>query len=570
MPKPFATVTAFALALATLPLNAADSPAKAIPGDAAVVLRFGAPDKTLDKVAALANQFNPQAGFAVAFAKASLGQLISNPAQTGVDKTKDWWVAVYPKPEGEPTLIFAVPASDMAAMKGALAKNLNTAEHDNWLLYSPSADAVASVKKTLGDEKSSLSGKIQKGANTTLQGGDLAVYVNLAQLKVTYKTQIEDAREEIEQGLDQLENFAVPIEGLDVGAIFKFYARLARGLFQGAEDSTSFAANLGISNDAITIEEVLMVGGKTETAKFFASQPTDALAAIGQLPNDQVAYAGFHGDMAGMAKIGMELYSNMIQDAGAKAKLAAAAKDLEKIQYGAYVGSMATGDAETGAIRATVMADLKSDADIKAISRKMYKSMTDFSLPGVTQKTTVEEDAEKYGDETADLITVTQEVDEQFDPFGIQSKLMEVMYGPDGMKTRVVYRDGSTVSTIGGGRKQLEEALAAADRKANPATPQAQLRAKLLPKANAVILFDLATTIKEIVKIVAESGVLPAEVPLDAEVLDDVKFDKSYIGFSVGTEKNGVRAKTIIPVKQMKNLFDIGMAFRRMVQPPQL
>lgn len=570
MPKTFATVTAFAIALATLPLNAADSPAKAIPGDAAVVVRFGAPNKTLDKVAALANQFNPQAGFAVAFAKASLGQLISNPQQTGVDKTKDWWVAVYPKAEGEPTLIFAVPATDIAAMKGALAKNLNTAEHDNWLLYSTNDDAIDSVKDTLGDEKSSLGGKIQKGASTTLDGGDLAVYVNLAQLKVTYKTQIEDAREEIEQGLDQLENFAVPVEGVNLGAVFKFYARLARGLFQGAEDSTAFAANLGISNEAITIEEVLMVGDSTETAKFFASQPTDALGDIGKLPNDQVAYAGFHGDMAGMARMGMELYANMIQDADAKAKLEAVSKDIDKIKYGAYVGSLAMGDAETGAFHGTIMAELKSDADIKAISRKMYKSMTDFSVPGVKQETTIEEDAEKYGDETADIITVTQEVDEQFDPFGIQSKMMQVIYGPDGMKTRVVYRDGATVSTVGGGRKRMEEALAAADRKANPATPQAALRAKLLPKANAVILFDLATTIKDIVKIVAESGVLPAEVPLDGEALDDIKFDKSYIGFSVGTEKNGVRAKTIVPVSQMKNIFDIGMAFRRMVQPPQL
>ncbi|MDA1015432.1 MAG: hypothetical protein O3A00_13395 [Planctomycetota bacterium] len=564
IPKALTAVTALAITLVSLPLQAADSPTKAIPGDASIVIRFSKPEATLDKVAVIAQKFHPGAGFAIAIAKAGLGALISNQDQAGVDKTKDWWVAVYPKAEGEPGVLFAVAGTDLAAMKAALPEGFTTAESENWLLYS---NDPALTKKVGG--QNGLATSIPKSAASVLNSGDLAAFVNLASLKTVYKTQIQDAREQVDQTLEQLENFAPPTQqGINMSGIFKMYGSMVGGVFQGLDDSTAFAISLGIEKDALTIEDVLNVSEGSATAKFFDTHKPSEIARLGKLPDGQIAYAGFHGDTQALAKFGMEFYKMMIEDPATKTKLDTAMKDMAAVQYGAYVMSMALGDLESGAIRGTVMAEVAKGTDLKTLSRKLYDSMSGISLPGVKQTITVEKDIEKYGDRTADVVTVDQQVDPQFDPLGIQKQMMQAFYGPDGMKSRVVYLDDAMVQTVGGGRASMEKALAELGKTPNPQSPQNALRAQLLPQANVVIMFDLATLVKDVAKLVLDAEVIP--IPIDGAPLGNLKFESSYIGISAGTETNGVRAKTVIPMKQIKNLFDLGMTMKGMAPGPQL
>ena len=46
-----------------------------------------------------------------------IGIPISNPVLGGVDRKRDWWVAVFPKAKGEPAVVFGIPATDVEAMK---------------------------------------------------------------------------------------------------------------------------------------------------------------------------------------------------------------------------------------------------------------------------------------------------------------------------------------------------------------------------------------------------------------------------------------------------------------------
>lgn len=564
IPKPFAAVTALAITLASLPLQAADTPIKAIPGNASIVIRFSKPEATLDKVAAIGQKFHPAAGFAIAIAKAGLGALISNQDQAGVDKTKDWWVAVYPKADGEPAILFAVAGTDLEAMKAAIPEGFTATESENWLLYSNDA---ALTKKVGG--QGGLASTIPKSAGSVLASGDLAAFVNLTSLKTVYKTQIQDARDQVDQMLQQLENFAPPNQqGINMAGIFKMYGSMVSGIFQGLDDSTAFAISLGVDKEALTIEEVLNVSEGSPTAKFFETHKPAKIARMGKLPDGQIAYAGFHGDTQSLMKFGLNFYKMMIDDAEAKAKLDTAMKEMAGVKYGAYVMSMALGDLESGAIRGTVMAEVAAGTDLKAISRKMYASMSGISLPGVKQTITVDKDVEKYGDKTADIVTVEQEVDPQFDPLGIQKQMMQAFYGQDGMKSRVVYLDDAMVQTIGGGRASMEKALAKLAKTPNAQSPQNAMRSQLMPQANMVIMLDLATLVKDIAKLVLDAEIIP--IPIDGAPLDNVKFDASFIGFSAGTETNGVRAKTVIPIKQIKNLFDLGMTFKDMAPGPQL
>ena len=114
----------------------------------------------------------------------------------------------------------------------------------------------------------------------------------------------------------------------------------------------------------------------------------------------------------------------------------------------------------------------------------------------------------------------------------------------------------------------MEKALAKLAKTPNAQSPQNAMRSQLMPQANMVIMLDLATLVKDIAKLVLDAEIIP--IPIDGAPLDNVKFDASFIGFSAGTETNGVRAKTVIPIKQIKNLFDLGMTFKDMAPGPQL
>jgi hypothetical protein len=58
-------------------------------------------------------------------------------------------------------------------------------------------------------------------------------------------------------------------------------------------------------------------------------------------------------------------------------------------------------------------------------------------------------------------------------------------------------------------------------------------------------------------------------VQIDAEQLDNLKFEKSFIGVSASADKNAVRVKTRVPVEQIQAFVSLGVFFQSLQQQNQ-
>jgi len=144
-----------------------------------------------------------------------------------------------------------------------------------------------------------------------------------------------------------------------------------------------------------------------------------------------------------------------------------------------------------------------------------------------------------------------QEIDPAQDPLGMQKKLMDILYGSDGLTTRTVYLKDMIVQTIGG-KAYTQKILKAVTQPAATADAHTQTTARkaLGEKANLIGLIDLPRLVLTIAKTAINSGQLPA-IPVDTKALTDIELKPSYIGFAVRSETNGLRIRTQIPVEQM-------------------
>jgi hypothetical protein len=181
--------------------------------------------------------------------------------------------------------------------------------------------------------------------------------------------------------------------------------------------------------------------------------------------------------------------------------------------------------------------------------------MQGVETQGIKQTYTVKKDAEKYGKNSADVTTVKTEMVDQDNPLMAQmmERMMSAMFGPDGMTTRQVYLKDKVVQTMGGGKQAMTDSLAALEKSSESSkSPFQQSRAKLGAKSNLVVLVDLTNTIAKIVDLVVQSQAVP--IPLDAEQVKNLQQKPSFFGISAGTEPQGLRVKTVVPVEQMQGI----------------
>jgi hypothetical protein len=187
--------------------------------------------------------------------------------------------------------------------------------------------------------------------------------------------------------------------------------------------------------------------------------------------------------------------------------------------------------------------------------RSVTAKMGAIEVPGLKQSTTVQADAETFGSQKADIVTVTQEFDENLDPTGMQKKMQAMMFGPEGMKSYLVYQTDKVVQSMGGGKDAMAAVLKKVDGTASAGG--ANHRKGLIPNPNVLVLLDLPGLAVQGLKMASAIPGLPIQI--DASQLDGLKFEKSYIGFSAAAEKNAVRVKTRLPVEQVQALMAVGL-----------
>lgn len=556
-------------------LPAAESPLAAIPDSTGVVIRLKQPNATTTKLADLVKQVAPPFGDMVQQNSAAIGVLISNPTMAGVDQERDWWVAVFVAADAEPGVVFAIPASDMDAMKAALGDGVAVTTHDDWVLYSEDRAAVAKIETHLKASGSSISSVIDAKSQAVFDRGEVAAFVNVKQLAETYQQQLEAADAEVDDFLGGIAEAVPETAGMNMEAVFKMYAQMAHGLLQGVRDARGFTLAVNFGPDDIGIEEFLTVASGSATDQFLSAHPTDELTLMTKLPAEELGYFAMHGGMEQVMKWSMELSTSMFGENNPEAaeKLQAHMNEFMKLEFGTIAGSFSLGNLQDGALRASTLVEVTPADKMRDLSLRSTELMTQMQFQGIKQTMTVLKDAEKFGDYSADMFTFKQEVDENLDPFGVQKKVNQAIYGPTGMKTRLIATDKLAIQAVGNDRQVMQKTLDALDRSdADAASAHEALLAtrKHLPaKGNLVGLIDLPRLAARIATLVAESGEVP--IPVSPEMIEGLQLKPTYLGFAVAAEPQSLRIKTSLPVSQLQEIYKIvGLVQQIMMQRPEL
>lgn len=532
-------------------LHAADNPVEALPADAAVVVRLAEPKATVQKAVNYVAKVNSQYAPFVQFASAGLGNIISNPSQTGVDSKRDWWIAMYTNGERPPIPLFAVPVTDADQFEAAVVMKASFIVYEDWVLFTRNENLAEKVRQRIAGEGKSITTVASQPSRSMFANADLAVFVNLTHIKQTYATQIEFAKQQVVEQLQQLEAFAPELEGIELGPIFEVYGELALKAFEFVEDSESGTVTFRFDEDLLIIEELYRVeADSTSDQRLQAHTPGDWSAA-GRLPVGQMMYGAVHVNVPKMINLATRFWKAMASGEDYEAFLKAMQK-LTSFEYGGYFGSFELGSSEDGAVQATIVTEVKGTGNIREIMVEVTESMN-MRLAGIEQEVDFKPGAETAAGESIDVLRVKQSVPESLDPLGVQNEMMRLFYGEDGMVSRMAYPAGASVQVIGNDPQGMNHSLSRwKSEDAQPGPGYQRIRSELPEKANVVILLDISRLAVSIMNLVVEQGQLP--VPFNKDTLKTLEFEPSYIGITGATEPQGIRFRAVIPAAQIKGL----------------
>jgi len=557
-------IAVFALISLPAAAMALDQPSEFFSQEVSVVIRLKNPTATFKKVEEFAAAIQEQFGQVIAERAKAMGLLISNPDLAGVDKEQDWWMGAFASENSEPTMLFVIPASDKGAMKEAIeAGGFQFIDHGKWGVYTTDAWTADNVKERIEGKNQALMAEADIALRDTFDSGDLSVFVNVKQLAETYDTRISDAKDQLQQSADT----APP--GAEMAV--KMYLEMAEPLFQSLEDATGAVLACSVDKQGVTLEGLGKVKAESKTAEFLKGAPAET-PLLARLP------AGAQGYFA-LSRVPKELMQMSVsmmqasqqalgQDEEAFAEVTKIMQRLQKLDYGGAASSWQIAhDGDNPGIRTVSVTEVSQPQQMKLISKELLAAQSELEFPGV--KTTYEytEDAESIGQQKVDTIEMTQEF-EQNQLFDME-KIYEVLFGEDGMLTRVVYTDTQAIQTLGGGKKSMEETLTRMEQ-SSPPQPGEEFEATrnmLSTNANLVVLADLPGSLARLARLVLNSDLVP--FPIDPDAFD-IPETTSYFGLSVATEEAGVRAKVYLPAVQAKNGYLFGMQVFQAFQNMQM
>lgn len=553
------------LVLVQNPLHAADKKVTdAIPADTSVVVRLKNPKATIDNVASFADMVQPGSGGMVRQNSPMIGVAISNPTLAGVDMSGDWYLLVFLEAdEPEPSIAFIIPATDTKEMKDGLGDGMHFVKHDKWGVYSEDEDTIAFIKDVISGKEEHLNPEDAdaKAAAALFEQGDLSVYVNLAQIVEEYKDQISQAKEQLQQLLENAPAATADVPGLKPQALAKAAGQLVERILAVLDESETFIATLSVSKQGIVLEDYLQFSKDGVADKFLKSSQSSAMPSLIALPGKQSMYFGVSCDFGAFAKWASEMVDMAYEgDDKTVKEIKTAIADIAKLKFGPVVSSIGIGEGAEGVLRGATVVEVSDPQKLRSISRKMSEITNNLKTPGVKQTIEHKADAEKYGSVSADVTTVKQEFEAAGEPGAeIAMRFVKLLYGSDGMTTRSAYLKDRVVSTIGGGKEEMAAALAGANGGSSKSASKGLLaaRAELAGKANLLAFVDLPNLIVGGLRVAAEGGVLP--IPIEKSALEGLAIEESYIGCSIGTEPGAIRIKTNIPTEQVKGLAKIGM-----------
>lgn len=529
------------------------SPLKAIPGDAAVVLRIKGFTGLLNKVAALADAVQPGSGATVRFGGAAVGGAINNPTLDGVDQDGEFFLALFTEKEKQPGMVFVVPSKDLAMMKEALGDSVSFVEVGSHGVYSTDEELINAVKEQIkSKETDSLADAIDAKSAAVMNRGDLSVFVNVPHLLEIYKDEFAQAQGAIEN-ISKTERPANAPPGMNWEAIMSLTQTFTGKLLKAVEDHEGITIALAFTDKDVVIEKYFKLDDQSESGKALKGGSGSEMALLNSLPADSVGYYSLQCNMNSIISELIDLSTTVIEDEKLKAGLQDFQKELGSFKFNGVAGAVnLNGTGTDGALRVASVVNVTDPQKLRSMIKKYAEMFKVLDVNNTKTEMTYKSDAEKIGtnsiDQSISKITISDDAPDAEK----QKKMMKYMYGEGPMTARMAYLKDKVVQTQGGGKPAMEAALKSMDtRTASPAIQAA--RSKLGTKPNFVGLVDAANLAIQGMKMAKEME--GEALPFDPEAIaNGLTLKPSYIGFALEVEDAAVNMKTVVTLDQIKSI----------------
>ncbi len=550
----------FTLFLPTL--SAQESGFDLIPETAAAVVRIQAPEQITADLVEFINKVQPGfGGLAEAQLPMAFGQAIKNPQLAGVDQSKDWYVALFVDESGEPKGVLVLPVTDADEAKGAMEETFEFVEHKTWLICSPEGQFLDEFEELKDGKLKSAASLLDEQLEAIVMKGHVTFAVNAVLLRETFADELNSADDRLEELIQMM---AAQIKqaspSMDMEYVLDMYRDLGKAVLQAVNDSESYALSIEVTDDALKIDQLLTVGKETDTAAFFATQPVSDMPTLKSVPEGLMGYMGIHGNPDSLLTWSKSVVEKVIKNDEQKALTLKALESLTEAEFGTLAAGGDLLPEEDVAMRYFSVAEIAP----AQLIRDMMKSLgngVEYEVAGIEQQLTYEPDAEKIGDQSVDIYRLKQTIPDSLDPTGMQKKVNEKLYGPDGMVQRLLLKGDVMLQTMGGGldaMKRLAESSEWQDETLLSA------RARQHEKANVIVLVDLPNSVYKFAKLIIGTGTLP--IPIQLEQIEGLELPASYSGFSLAMEENRLSTTTNISVESFQGFVLMAMYVQQMRQ----
>ena len=524
-----------------------------IPVDASLVVRLQAPNGTIADLAAFVNGVQPGFGVIIQSQGSAIGIGIGNPTLAGVDMDKDWYLALFANSGREPDVVLVIPTTDAKALQDGVGTGFSFANSDGYVAYSRSKAAINSIESCVTGKSAAISSIIDKQNLDLLNAGHLTTFVNGQSLKTVYANELANAGDQLEDFIDAIAS-QVPAANSqsDLAYVWDMYREMGHASLQAVQDSKCLTVSVKFTQETMQIDELLTLVADSATDRFIGRQPLSDMALMKSVPEDQMVYWGFRGDVDSLIDYAEKIMSSVPVDESYMAHYRKSFEIMRDAKFGSIVGGGDLKSGDGGAMKYFGINEVSPASKIREAFSFM-RNEVEIEIGGMKQRQSYKPDAEKIEGLSVDLFTMQQEMPPELDPLGVQKVMNEKMYGPDGMVQRLVTKGDVLYQTMGDGNEAMRKLLTA------PKWSDDRLlmaRSRLPEKANLLTLIDLPSMVHRFAQVIISTGTLP--VPIKAEMLDDLQLDRSYAGFSVLAEPQRISIRSTIPVETFKGFMKIG------------
>ena len=555
------------LMLAAHVVKAADAPLSVFPSDTSIVVKLSSPKKVIKNLADAVNLVQPGFGGMVEGQATSIGVGISNPTLQGVDMEKNWWMAVFMIEDSEPQVVFAIPATDVDDMEDAIDESFTFVKKDNWGIYSEDEDAVKRIQSVISGSGKSIEAALSGKLLSSFDSGDLSIYVNTPTLVTLYSEQLDEAVENAKGEIANMEKEDNPaLASVDLGFLKENLPKLFDKGVEALKDNVGMVLTLNANTKGLQINKVLVQKPSSESAKFLSgitSANIDPLLV--SLPANQPIYLASSVDFTKAAVHIYDLMGTATTDEEIKTAIANMKSALTGTTSKGFSAAVGLGSMEEGVLRTYGVQLVTPATKMKGVVKDAQKLAGLFNGGELQQEMTYEENKEKVSGKSVDIMTVTQSF-ENPQMSQMTEQITKIMYGPEGITTRMMYLDEGILQSTGGGTAGMEETYRAFTAKENlkSGSALARDRAALQSKLAFVELLDFVSIAAKGAVIAAESGQVP--LPISPEQIESIEIQPSYVGVSLAIEDNAIEGRLNIPIEQIQNGMKFGMSIMQMMQ----